>query len=281
MKRIAVFIFIFASAVLGRAGFGQVPPPPIPVNAKPSISVLQNVGIDQKLGAMVPADLVFKDEAGRDVRLGEYFGKRPMVLVLVYFQCPMLCTMVLNDVLRTIRAMPENLGSDFDIVTVSFDPADTPQLATLKKKTYLAQYNRPGREAGWHFLVGSQQSITALTGAVGFRYVWDPKYNVFAHASGIMVLTPQGKIARYFYGIDYAPQDLRLALLDASGGKTGSLADEVLMYCFHYDPATGKYGFAINRALKIGGVLTVLILGSSIALLLRRDREPSAPNPQT
>ena len=194
MKRIAVFIFIFASAVLGRAGFGQVPPPPIPVNAKPSISILQNVGIDQKLGAMVPADLVFKDEAGRDVRLGEYFGKRPMVLVLVYFQCPMLCTMVLNDVLRTIRAMPENLGSDFDIVTVSFDPADTPQLATLKKKTYLAQYNRPGREAGWHFLVGSQQSITALTGAVGFRYVWDPKYNVFAHASGIMVLTPQGKL---------------------------------------------------------------------------------------
>jgi protein SCO1/2 len=260
----------FAIAALGRLSFGQVPPPPIPVDVKASI--LQNVGIDQKLGAMVPADLAFKDEAGRDVRLGDYFGKRPMVLVLVYFQCPMLCTMVLNDVLRTIRAMSENLGSDFDIVTVSFDPADTPSLAKLKKENYLAQYDRPGGEAGWHFLVGSQQSITALTSAVGFRYVWDPQFKVFAHASGIMVLTPQGKISRYFYGIDYAPQDLRLALLEAAGGKTGSLADEVLLYCFHYDPATGKYGWAINRALKIGGALTVLILGLSIAMLLRHDR---------
>jgi protein SCO1/2 len=188
--------------------------------------------------------------------------------------------MVLNDVLRTIRAMSENLGSDFDILTVSFDPADTPEAARLKKENYLAQYDRPGGEAGWHFLVGDQQSITALTRSVGFRYVWDPKFKMFAHASGIMVLTTEGKISRYFYGIDYAPQDLRLALLEAAGGKTGSLADEVLLFCFHYDPATGKYGWAINRALKIGGALTVLILGSSIFMLLRRDRQPAAAIPQ-
>jgi protein SCO1/2 len=276
MKRFLPLVSIVILAA--RTGFGQVPAPPIPVDAKASI--LRDVGIDQKLGALVPADLVFRDEAGRDVRLGDYFGKRPMVLVLVYFQCPMLCTMVLNDVLRTIRAMEENLGSDFDILTVSFDPADTPQAARLKKESYLAQYDRPGDEGGWNFLVGGQQSITALTRAVGFRYVWDPKFKMFAHASGIMVLTPQGKISRYFYGIDYAPQDLRLALLEAAGGKTGSLADEVLLFCFHYDPATGKYGWAINRALKIGGALTVLILGSSILMLLRRDRQPPASLPQ-
>jgi len=278
MKNFLPLTFIVVLAALGQTSFGQVPAPPMPVDAKAPI--LQDVGIDQKLGAMVPADLVFMDEQGRDVRLGDYFGKRPMVLVLVYFQCPMLCTMVLNDVVRTIRAMSENLGSDFDILTVSFDPADTPAAAKLKRENYLAQYDRPGGEAGWHFLVGGQQSITALTRAVGFRYVWDTKFKMFAHASGIMVLTPQGKISRYFYGIDYAPQDLRLALLEAAGGKTGSLADEVLLFCFHYDPATGKYGWAINRALKIGGALTVLILGSSIFMLLRRDRQPPASMPQ-
>jgi protein SCO1/2 len=278
MKHFLPLVLIFILAGWARTSFGQVPAPPIPVDAKASI--LQDVGIDQKLGALVPADLVFRDDAGRNVRLGDYFGKRPMVLVLVYFQCPMLCTMVLNDVLRTIRAMSENLGSDFDILTVSFDPADTPEAARLKKENYLAQYDRPGGEAGWHFLVGDQQSITALTRSVGFRYVWDPKFKMFAHASGIMVLTTEGKISRYFYGIDYAPQDLRLALLEAAGGKTGSLADEVLLFCFHYDPATGKYGWAINRALKIGGALTVLILGSSIFMLLRRDRQPAAAIPQ-
>jgi protein SCO1/2 len=269
MKYDWVFIGIVIAGLNGFA-FSQVPSPPAAIDAKPSI--LDSVGIDQKLGAMTPLDLPFRDEQGRDVRLRDYFGKRPVVLLLVYFRCPMLCTMVLNDVLRTVRAMPENVGSDFDILAVSFDPADTSEIARRKKETYLAQYNHPGAEAGWHFLVGDQPAINALTQAVGFRYVWDPKYQVFAHASGIMVLTPQGKISRYFYGIDYAPQDLRLALLEANAGKTGSLADEVLLYCFHYDPATGKYGLAINRALKIGGVFTVLLIGASIAFFLRRDR---------
>ncbi|HEX4797592.1 MAG TPA: SCO family protein [Humisphaera sp.] len=250
--------------------FAQVPPPPAPVDARPS--VLEKVGIDQKLGDQVPGDLLFKDEAGHVVRLNEYYGKRPTVLVLAYFQCPMLCTMVLNDLLRTVRAMSENVGTNFDILTVSFDPSDTPRMAALKKETYLAQYDRSGAENAWHFLTGDQASITALTKAVGFRYVWDPKSNTFAHASGIMVLTPEGKISRYFYGIDYAPQDLRLAVLEASGGKTGSLADQTLLYCFHYDPATGRYGLAINRALKAGGLLTVLLIGSTIGFFLRRDR---------
>jgi protein SCO1/2 len=239
-------------------------------NNKPSI--LQNVGIDQKLGAVIPSELVFNDEHGRAIQLGDVFDGRPVVLVLVYYQCPMLCTMVLNDLLRTMRSMPETVGTDFDVITVSFDPRDTPELANLKKKTYLAQYNRPGAEKGWHFLTGDQTSITALTSAVGFRYVWDPKYQVYAHASGIMVLTPTGKISRYFFGIDYVPKDLRIALTEASGGHVGGLADAILLYCFCYDPATGKYGLAISRLLKVGGVATVLVLGSFVVVALRRER---------
>jgi protein SCO1 len=245
-------------------------------NIRPSI--LNNVGIDQKLGAVVPAELVFNDEHGRAVRLGDFFGNRPIVLVLVYYQCPMLCTMVLNDLLRAMRSMPENVGKDFDVLTVSFDPRDTPDLALLKKKTYLAQYNRAGSEDGWHFLTGQQTSISELTDAVGFRYVWDPKFLVYAHASGIIVLTPAGKISRYFFGIDYAPKDLRIALTAANDGKTGGLADAVLLYCFCYDPATGKYGLAISHLLKIGGVLTMLALSGFVVTMLWRERTNSKPN---
>jgi protein SCO1/2 len=244
--------------------------PPVSSNNKPSI--LQNVGIDQKLGQTIPLNLVFNDEHGQSIQLGDLLDSRPVVLVLVYYQCPMLCTMVLNDLLRTMRAMPETLGKDFDVITVSFDPRDTPDLALRKKKTYLAQYNRPGAETGWHFLTGDQTSITALTDAVGFRYAWDPKYQVYAHASGIMVLTPGGKLSRYFFGIDYVPKDLRVALDEASGGHVGGLADSILLYCFCYDPATGKYGLAINRVLKLGGVLTVLVLGTFVVAALYRER---------
>jgi protein SCO1/2 len=235
-------------------------------------SILDNVGIDQKLGAMVPMDLVFNDEEGRPVRLGDVFSNRPVVLVLVYYQCPMLCTMVLNDLLRTMRSMPEDVAADYDVITVSFDPRDTPALAKMKKKTYLAQYDRFDAEKGWHFLTGSQPSITALTSAVGFRYVWDPKYQLYAHASGIIVLTTRGKISRYFFGIDYAPKDLRIALDEATDGHVGGLANAILLYCFCYDPATGKYGLAISRLLKVGGGLTVLALGSFVAVALRRER---------
>jgi protein SCO1/2 len=184
----------------------------------------------------------------------------------------MLCTMVLNDLLRTMRSMPEDVAADYDVITVSFDPRDTPALAKMKKKTYLAQYDRFDAEKGWHFLTGSQPSITALTSAVGFRYVWDPKYQLYAHASGIIVLTPRGKISRYFFGIDYAPKDLRIALDEATDGHVGGLANAILLYCFCYDPATGKYGLAISRLLKVGGGLTVLALGSFVAVALRRER---------
>jgi protein SCO1/2 len=266
-----IAVLIFTSL---RAPAQDFPAPPqtiVPTaNNKPSI--LQNVGIDQNLGTVIPLDAIFNDEQGRAVRLGDELSTRPAVLVLVYYQCPMLCTMVLNDLVRAMRAMPETVGKDFDVITVSFDPRDTPTLATQKKKNYLAQYNRPGVENGWHFLTGQQASITALTDAVGFHYVWDPKYQIYAHASGIMVLTPGGKLSRYFYGIDYAPKDLRLALDDASGGHVGGLADEILLYCFCYDPATGKYGLAISRLLKTGGVLTVLALGGFVVTALRRER---------
>jgi protein SCO1/2 len=245
-------------------------------NIRPSI--LDKVGIDQKLGAVVPGELVFNDEHGQAVRLGDFFGNRPIVLVLVYYQCPMLCTMVLNDLLRTMRSMPENVGKDFDVLTVSFDPRDTPDLALLKKKTYLAQYNRPDSGLGWHFLTGQQTSISELTDAVGFRYVWDPKFQVYAHASGIIVLTPAGKISRYFFGIDYAPKDLRIALTAANNGQTGGLADAVLLYCFCYDPATGKYGLAISHLLKIGGVLMMLGLSGFVITMLWRERMNSKPN---
>jgi protein SCO1/2 len=237
-----------------------------------SPSILQNVGIDQKLGATLPLDLVFTDEHGSAVQLKDYFDKKPVILVLVYYQCPMLCTMVMNDLLRTLRAMPETVGKDFNVITVSFDPRDTPQDALREKETYLAQYNRGGAEAGWHFLTGVQPSITALTQAVGFRYAWDPKFQMYAHASGIMIVTPDGKLSRYFFGIDYAPKDVRIALTESSSGQVGGLADAVLLYCFCYDPATGKYGLAISRLLKVGGVVTLIALSVFVVTALRRER---------
>jgi protein SCO1 len=273
MRRATFISTVLVLCVCGRLCGQDFPSPPrtmVPTATnKPSI--LQDVGIDQKLGAMVPLDLTFNDEQGRAVRLGDELDHRPVVLVLVYYQCPMLCTMVLNDLVATMRSMPETAGQDYDVLTVSFDPRDTPVLASLKKETYLAQYNRPGAERGWHFLTGEKTSIKALTDAVGFRYVWEPKFQMYAHASGIMVLTPGGKVSRYFYGVDYAPKDLRIALDEASGGHVGGLADSVLLYCFCYDPATGKYGLAISRMLKIGGVLTVLCLGSFVARSVRRE----------
>ena len=235
-------------------------------------AILQKVGIDQRLGSQIPLDLTFLDENNHQVRLGNYFRTRPVVLVLVYYECPMLCTMVLNDLLRSMRSMSETVGKDFDVVTVSFDPRDTPGLASKKKKTYLAQYDRPGAENGWHFLTGDQASINALTQAVGFHYTWDAKNQVFAHASGIMVATPTGRLSRYFFGIDYAPKDLKLALAEAGENKTGSLTTAVLLYCFCYDPATGKYALAISRVLKVAGVATVLVIASFITLSLLRER---------
>lgn len=236
-------------------------------------SILQKVRIDQKVGDAIPGDLTFSDETGHQVQLHDYFGNRPMILVLVYYQCPMLCTMVLNNLARTMREMPETVGKDYDVLTVSFDPRDTPALARVKKKNYLDQYDRPGAEAGWHFLTGRQDSIAKLTDAVGFRYIWDPRFNQFTHASGIIILTPQGKISRYFFGVNYAEDDLRLALTEASGGHIGSAVDSILLLCCYYNPTTGKYSWAVTRFLKTGGAFLVLALAAFVALTSRRGRK--------
>jgi len=233
---------------------------------------LQDVGFDQRLDQQVPLDAVFRDETGQSVSLGDYFAGKPVILVLAYYKCPMLCTQVLNGLVRALLDVPLDIGKDFNVVTVSFDPRETPELAAAKKKSYLERYGRPGAEAGWHFLTGEQESITRLAEAVGFRYRYDEKNDQFAHASGILVLTPRGRIARYFYDIRYSPRDLRLGLVEASENKIGSPADQVLLFCFHYDPAEGKYGATVMNFVRLGGAFTVLGIGGLMAVLWRHGR---------
>jgi protein SCO1/2 len=233
---------------------------------------LRDVGLDQKLNEQVPLELPFRDEAGRSVHLADYFGAVPVVLSLNYFDCPMLCPLVLNDVLRAARAIPLGLGRDFRILTVSIDPRDTPARAAAKQQWYVEQYGRGRTVDGWHFLTGDERSIESLARAVGFRYVLDPKSGQFAHTAGIMVLTPDGRLARYFYGVEYSPRDLRLALVEASHGRIGSLADQILLFCFHYDEASGRYGFFVLNAVRAAGIATALGLASLMAVLFRRER---------
>jgi protein SCO1/2 len=232
---------------------------------------LRDVGIEQRLNEQLPLDAQFRDETGREVRLNEYFGRRAVVLVLAYYDCPMLCTQVLNGVISTLRVLPFDAGKDFDVVVVSFDPRETPQLAAAKKDVYMQIYKREGAAAGWHFLTGQPESIKRVTEAVGFRYYYDEATKQFAHASGIMVATPQGKLSHYFYGIEYAPKDVRLSLVEASANKIGSPVDQLLLYCYHYDPATGKYGMVIMNVVRVAGALTVLGI-LALLLFLRRPR---------
>jgi protein SCO1/2 len=233
---------------------------------------LRNVGIDQRLNEQAPLDLTFRDEAGKQVKLARYFDRKPVILSLVYYECPMLCTLVLNGMVRGFRAMNLNAGDQFEVVTVSFNPRETPELAAAKKKEYIKHYGRQGAEEGWHFLTGDEASIRKLAQAVGFRYAYDPKTGQYAHASGIMILTPEGRIAGYFYGVEYSARDLRLGLIEASAGKIGSPVDQVLLYCFHYDPTKGKYGLVIMNVMRLLGGATVLALGTFLFLMLRRDR---------
>jgi protein SCO1 len=239
-----------------------------PSNVRPP--GLQNVGIEQHLDEQVPPNLTFRDETGRAVRLGDYFGKRPMILNLVYYQCPMLCGEVLSGLESGLRVLKFDVGKEFDVLTVSFDPHETSEMASAKKAEYLKRYGRSGAAAGWHFLTGPQESIDALTTAAGFQYQYDARTGQFAHATALMVLTPEGKIAQYFYGVEYAPKDLRLALVQASENKIGTVVDQVLLYCYHYDPATGKYGAIISRVLQISAAATILVLSILIAVLFRR-----------
>ncbi len=233
---------------------------------------LRDVGIDQRLNELLPLEAEFRDETGRQAPLGDYFGRKPVILALVYYECPMLCTMVLNGLLRTFRAMELTVGKDFDVVTVSFDPTEGPDLAAEKKKQYLTSYGRSEATQGWHFLTGEEASIRSLTAAAGFRYTYDSKTGQYAHAAGILVVTPQGRIARYLYGIEYPVRDLRLALVEASAGRIGNPVDQVLLYCFHYDPATGKYGLVIMNVIRLLGTATVVALATFLLIMFRRDR---------
>jgi protein SCO1/2 len=238
--------------------------------------VARGVGIDQKLNAQAPLNAEFRDEAGSPVRLRDYFdGKRPVILTLNYYECPMLCSLELNGLVRALRQIPFTAGKEFEIVTVSFDPLEKPTLARLKKTAYADDYGRRGAASGWHFLTGDAGPIRALTYAVGFRYRFDPVSRQYAHASGIFVLTPAGKVARCFYGIEYSPRDLRLALVDASAGAIGSPVDQVLLLCYVYNPATGKYAVLVTRLLRTGAILTVLALAGFIFHFARaRERGP-------
>ncbi len=232
--------------------------------------VLKSVGIDQRLNEQIPLDAVFKDEQGHDVRLGQFFHGKPVVLSLVYYACPMLCNQVLNGMMGSFRQVSFNIGEQFEVITVSFDPRETPDLAAAKKSTYIKAYNRPGAEASWHFLTGDEANIKRLTEAVGFRYLWDEQTKQFAHASGIMVLTPEGKLARYFYGIEYPPRDLRLGLVEASQNKIGTPVDALMLYCYHYDPATGKYGAVVMNIVRLAGGLTLFLIVGLILVLRKR-----------
>lgn len=232
-------------------------------------AIFRNVGIDQKLNQQVPLDIPFQDESGNTVRLGDYFGRKPVILSLVYYECPMLCTTALNGLEGSLKELKFNLGEDFDVVTVSFDPTEKPPLAAAKKAVYVGLYGRPGAAKGWHFLTGDQDSIQRLTQAVGFRYNYDSNLKQFIHATGIIVLTPQGKLARYFYGIQYPAGNLRLGLVEASQGKIGNPVDAILLYCCEYDPQTGKYSLIIARALQIGAGVTVLTLGTLMLVMFK------------
>lgn len=234
-------------------------------------AALREVGIDQRLNEQLPLDARLRDETGRDVALKDYFGSRPVILVLAYYDCPMLCTQVLNGVVSTLRAVPFDAGKEFDVVVLSFDPRETPELAAAKKDVYMQIYKREGTAAGWHFLTGDAESIKRVTEAVGFRYYYDEATKQFAHASAIMVATPQGRLSHYFYGIEYAPKEVRLSLVEASANKIGSPVDQLLLYCYHYDPATGKYGMAIMNVVRVAGAVTLLGI-LALLLFLRRPR---------
>lgn len=241
-----------------------------PTNQKPVN--LQFVGIEQHLNANVPVDLEFRDELGNPVGLSDYFGHgRPVILNLGYYQCPMLCSELLEGLVGSMKALAFNVGKDFDVVTVSFDPRETPEMAAAKKRDIMKRYGRAGADQGWHFLTGKAEQINALTKAVGFQYQFDPKTEQYAHAAAIVMLTPDHQISGYFYGVEFSPKDLRLGLVQASQNKIGDIGDQVLLYCYHYDPRSGKYGAIVSNILKLGGLATILILGTFMFIMFRID----------
>src|ERR1700741_2204984 len=295
-KRVWIFlcnlwiVLLFSISVFAQPG-GPGPSSPLygarPETGSPSTGLptaLSDVRIEQKLDQQLPLDLVFRDESGQPVKLGQYFGKKPVVLAFVYYDCPMLCTQVLNGMATSFRVLPFQIGKEFDVVTVSFDPRETNTLAAAKKQIYLhylPEKMRAGANSGWHFLTGDQASITQLTDAVGFHYRYDEATKQFAHASGIMLTTSQGRLSRYFYGIEYPARDVRLGLIESSENKIGSPVDQLLLYCYHYDPATGKYGAAVMKIMRIAGVATLLAIIAMIVFLRGRVANPKVLDAKT
>ena len=233
---------------------------------------LREIGFDQNIDKPLPLDATFTDEDGRNITLGSLYGHRPVVLGFVYYNCPMLCTQVLNALTSTVSTLSLDAGKDFDLVLISFDPRETPAQAAAKKAEYLHRYKRPGTDAGWHFLTGPQEQIQRVTKAAGFRYTWDAQTQQWAHPAGIIITTTDGRPARYLFGLDYGPRDVKLAIVEASQGKVGSLADSLVLFCYHYDPMAGRYGFYVMRALRVAGITTVLLIGTFITVMVRRER---------
>ena len=273
MFRFLILVFVVLLLVSGLAfppaASAQLSDPIQNIGVRPEL--LKDVGVDQKLNESIPLGLQFNDEKGKPVELRQFFGSKPVILSLVYYNCPMLCTQVLNGLERSLKEVSLDLGKDYTVVTVSIDPTERPGLASAKQQLYAGMYGRPGGAQGWHFLTGDEPQIKQLASTVGFRYAYDPDSKQFAHASVIMLLTPEGRISRYFYGITYPSRDLRLGLDDASEGKIGSPVDAVLLFCYHYDPATGKYGVVISHVIQLLGGLTILVVGGLILLLSRRE----------
>src|SRR5437667_9671426 len=272
---------IVATAALLLAAGTTLRAQSVPASAGPASSampaVLQNVGFEPPLNGPMPLDLPFRDETGRSVQLRDYFGRqKPVVLAFVYYGCPMLCDQVEQGVVGVLRMLSFNPGRDYEVVFVSFDSRETPQMAAEKKKKALARFRRPETDSGWHFLTGSQESIDAATKAANFRFSFDAKSSLFAHASGVMLLTSDGRISRYFYGVEYPGRDMRLHLVDASAGRIGTPIDHVLLYCYHYDPSSARYSASILKIIRLVGVLTILFLAGGILIFRRRETVAAA-----
>src|SRR5256886_3115119 len=270
---------IVATAALLLAAGTTLRAQSVPASAGPAASakpaVLQNVGFEPPLNGQMPLDLPFRDETGRSVQLRDYFGQKPVVLAFVYYRCPMLCDQVEQGVVGALRMLSFNPGRDYEVVFVSFDARETPGMAAEKKKKAVAHFRRPETDSGWHFLTGSEESIGTATKAANFRFSFDAKNNLFSHASGVMLLTPDGHISRYFYGVEYPGRDMRLGLVDASSGKIGSPIDHVLLFCYHYDPSSATYSASILKIMRFCAALTILALVAAILIFRRRDRHAS------
>lgn len=262
----AMTAFLLAATVHAQPA---APAPAAPTGSRPAI--LSDIGFDQRLGEPLPLDISLRDESGKAVRLADYFGKRPVLLSLVYFECPMLCTLTLNGLVSAMDTLSFDAGREFEVITVSFDHRETPALAAAKKAAYLKRYRRKGAAEGWHFLTGDEEQVRRLTAAVGFRFAWDEATKQFAHPAGTVVLTPEGKISRYLYGVEYSPRDIRFAVVESSAGRIGTALDRVVLSCYQYDPMRGKYGLLTLRLVRAGGVLTVLALGTFIVTMRRRE----------